>query len=101
MDSIDLERERGITIASKNGSFRYKDYLVNIVDTPGHADFGGEVVPPDHYFVLGDNRANSSDSRVWGMVPRDHIVGKAWLLYYPLQALGWAPNVPLEVSAAP
>jgi GTP-binding protein len=43
MDSIDLERERGITIASKNGSFRYKDYLINIIDTPGHADFGGQV----------------------------------------------------------
>jgi len=43
MDSMDLERERGITIASKNGSFMYKDHLVNIIDTPGHADFGGQV----------------------------------------------------------
>ncbi|OPY68841.1 MAG: GTP-binding protein TypA/BipA [Syntrophorhabdaceae bacterium PtaU1.Bin034] len=43
MDSMDLERERGITITSKNGSFQYKGYLVNIVDTPGHADFGGQV----------------------------------------------------------
>lgn len=43
MDSMDLERERGITIASKNGSFFYNDHLVNIVDTPGHADFGGQV----------------------------------------------------------
>jgi GTP-binding protein len=43
MDSMDLERERGITIASKNGSFLYKDHLVNIIDTPGHADFGGQV----------------------------------------------------------
>lgn len=43
MDSNDLERERGITIFSKNASFTYKDYKVNIVDTPGHADFGGEV----------------------------------------------------------
>ena len=43
MDSMDLERERGITIASKNGSFRYKDHFVNIIDTPGHADFGGQV----------------------------------------------------------
>ncbi len=43
MDSMDLERERGITITSKNGSFRYKDYFVNIVDTPGHADFSGQV----------------------------------------------------------
>jgi GTP-binding protein len=43
MDSNDLERERGITILSKNTAVTYKDYLINIVDTPGHADFGGEV----------------------------------------------------------
>lgn len=43
MDSNDLERERGITILSKNTSVRYKDHTINIVDTPGHADFGGEV----------------------------------------------------------
>ncbi len=43
MDSMDLEREKGITIRAKNAAFRYKNYHVNIVDTPGHADFGGEV----------------------------------------------------------
>lgn len=43
MDSMDLERERGITITSKNGSYRYGDYRINIIDTPGHADFGGQV----------------------------------------------------------
>ncbi len=43
MDSNDLEKERGITILSKNTSVMYKDYKINIVDTPGHADFGGEV----------------------------------------------------------
>jgi len=43
MDSNDLERERGITILAKNTSIRWQDYRINIVDTPGHADFGGEV----------------------------------------------------------
>lgn len=43
MDSNDLERERGITILSKNTAVKYQDTLINIVDTPGHADFGGEV----------------------------------------------------------
>lgn len=43
MDSMDLEKERGITIMAKNTAIRWKDYQINIVDTPGHADFGGEV----------------------------------------------------------
>ena len=43
MDSMDLEREKGITIMAKNTALRYEDYKINIVDTPGHADFGGEV----------------------------------------------------------
>ncbi len=43
MDNTDLERERGITILAKNTAVHYHDYLINIVDTPGHADFGGEV----------------------------------------------------------
>ncbi len=43
MDSMDLEKERGITITSKNGSYQYNDYWINIIDTPGHADFGGQV----------------------------------------------------------
>ena len=43
MDSMDLEKERGITITAKNGSYNYKDYWINIIDTPGHADFGGQV----------------------------------------------------------
>src|SRR5881398_3955377 len=43
MDSMDLEREKGITIRAKNAAFQWNDYRINIVDTPGHADFGGEV----------------------------------------------------------
>ena len=45
MDSLDLERERGITIMAKNTAIYYGDVKINIVDTPGHSDFGGEVTP--------------------------------------------------------
>ena len=43
MDSMDLEKEKGITIKSKNTSIHWNDHTINIIDTPGHADFGGEV----------------------------------------------------------
>src|ERR1044072_6518698 len=43
LDSYDLERKRGITILAKNVSVRYKDYKINVIDLPGHSDFGGEV----------------------------------------------------------
>lgn len=43
MDSNDLEKERGITILAKNTAIKWNDYRINIVDTPGHADFGGEI----------------------------------------------------------
>jgi len=43
MDKLDLEREKGITIMAKNTAIRFHDHTINIVDTPGHADFGGEV----------------------------------------------------------
>ncbi len=53
------------------------------------------VVPPDDYFVLGDNRAGSSDSREWGFVPRQNIIGRAALVYWPLREDndGFLPNV--------
>lgn len=47
-----------------------------------------ETVPPDRYFVLGDHRNSSSDSRSWGFVPRDDIYGKAVMVYWPLEKIG-------------
>src|SRR6476646_2560770 len=52
LDSMDLEREKGITILAKNTAIRYGDVKLNIIDTPGHADFGGEVEVPRTRFVL-------------------------------------------------
>ena len=72
MDSIDLEKERGITIASKNGSFRYKGHLVNFIDTPGHADFGGQV---ERILKMADGALLLVDARE-GPMPQTHFVLK-------------------------
>ena len=56
MDSNDLERERGITILAKNTAIQYQDVKINVVDTPGHADFGGEVERIDVYKRQGPPR---------------------------------------------
>jgi signal peptidase I len=54
----------------------------------GHDSMDMEVIPPEHYFVLGDHRNSSSDSRSWGYVARDEIYGKAVLVYWPLAKIG-------------
>ena len=55
---------------------------------PTRDNWGPLVVPQDHYFVLGDNRDNSEDSRYWGFVPRTQIRGQPWLVYYSQAPLG-------------
>jgi signal peptidase I len=63
--------------------------------TPGTA-YGPEVVAPDHLFVMGDNRPNSSDSRRFGQLSEDLVVGKAWLRIWPLPVMGLITHYDLQ-----
>jgi GTP-binding protein len=81
MDSIDLERERGITIASKNGSFRYNGYWMNIIDTPGHADFGGQV---ERVLKMADGALLLVDAQEGPMPQTYFVLKKALALHLPI-----------------
>ena len=81
MDSMDLERERGITIASKNGAFNYKDHRVNIIDTPGHADFGGQV---ERVLQMADGALLLVDAQEGPMPQTYFVLKKALALNLPI-----------------
>ena len=81
MDSMDLERERGITISSKNGAFRYNGYHVNIVDTPGHADFSGQV---ERVLNMVDGAVLLVDAAEGPMPQTYYVLKKALQLKLPI-----------------
>ncbi|MBA2693749.1 MAG: signal peptidase I [Rubrobacter sp.] len=68
-----------------NGEPQTEPYLNQ--ETPDASFFGPETVPEDHVFMMGDNRANSADSRVFGPVPYENIEGEAFLLFWPINRL--------------
>ncbi len=74
MDSMDLEREKGITIRAKNASVQYKDYTINLIDTPGHADFGGEV---ERVLRMADAAVLLVDSKEGPMPQTKFVLRKA------------------------
>ncbi|OLP18751.1 signal peptidase I [Leptolyngbya sp. 'hensonii'] len=65
-----------------------------IFETPNY-QWGPQIVPPDSYLVLGDNRNNSYDSHYWGFVPRDHIIGRAIVRFWPPDRMGELDKTPL------
>jgi signal peptidase I len=84
-------------IAEENDTVRIVDGRVYVNDIPllddyvpaeyrSHDDWGPQVIPEGYYFVMGDHRNNSSDSRHWGMVPKKYIIGKVQLRWWPVPA---------------
>jgi signal peptidase I len=83
--------ERGIV--SINGHPIEEPYIAQ----PG-AYSGRWRLGPDEFFVLGDNRNNSSDSHNWGVLPRDNLIGRAWVIYWPVQDWGGVPHTVFDLS---
>jgi len=81
MDSMDLEQERGITISSKNGSYCYGDRWINIIDTPGHADFGGQV---ERVLRMADGALLLVDAQEGPMPQTSFVVKKALAAQLPI-----------------
>ncbi len=93
-----VEIAEGIVYIHQNGDV----YPLNepyIEELPNH-DFQGDIIPEDEYFVLGDNRNNSEDSRNDWTVNSEDIVGKAWLRIWPLGEWGVVLNYPLDEQLA-
>lgn len=85
-----VEIRNGVVLV--NGQPLSEPFIANMAAYSWPAGGRPQTVPQGQYFVLGDNRNNSSDSHVWGYVPADQIIGRALVSYWPRSAIGLAPN---------
>ena len=76
-----------------NGSGIEEPYIGQVGSYSGQWTLG-----PDELFVLGDNRNNSSDSHSWGVLPRENVLGRAWVIYWPPQDWGIAPHIDYDLA---
>jgi len=85
--------EEGDTLRIVDGHVYRNDVLMDDSYVPpeyrSHDDWGPEVIPQGYYFVMGDHRNNSSDSRVWRFVPKKYIIGKVQLRWWPVTTARW------------
>lgn len=80
-----------------NGTKLYEPYTAE----DSNLDFGPIRIPDAHYFMMGDNRNKSADSRFWGPLDRDRIVGRAWVRFWPLDKIGMMRTPPYTVPEKP
>lgn len=80
----------GEKVEIKNGKVFIDDRALNepYIKSPPDYDYGPVIVPPDSFFMLGDNRSASKDSHVWGFLPSDKILGRVWIRYWPANSFG-------------
>lgn len=86
----------GDTLSIENGNpivngapVDQSDWTIRPCHGIGGCDFPDQItIPPDHYFMMGDNRGASDDSRYWGPVPRDWLIGEAFFTYWPIDRIG-------------
>ena len=83
--------ESGQTVRVGNGKVYLNDKPLkeDYIAEPPDYRWGPQQVPQDEVFVMGDNRNNSNDSHIWGFLPKDNIIGRAWFRFWPLDRLGF------------
>ena len=90
-----VEIRQGLVYIKTNNSSEFRllsEVLPGVSENPKSRNDGTWEIAKGQYFVLGDNRDDSSDSSVWGTVPRGNIIGKTWLRYWPFSRFGLSPH---------